>query len=150
MLSIAQNMRACARVLHATLDTLSPDTQRTGEKDACGPSASAVRYDAVMRSAKDEKKTAWCHACALDAGDGLWTLASTIEGGDWVLMAMKGTLSQQSNLLERMCFYRMKLPPTLFDGCPQHIHLKQQLVPKLQGDSLSLQERVEKIRVRVR
>jgi hypothetical protein len=66
-----------------------------------------------------------------------------------VLMAMKGTLSKQSNLLERMCFYRMQLPCELFNGSNElAMQLKCQLMPKLRADDHSMKERTAKIMVR--
>lgn len=145
-------MRACASVLHATLDTLSADTssdERTEKASEGGPAACAVRFDPLTREQKDKQAT-WCHACVLDASDGLWTMASTLEGDDWVIMGMKGSLSKHSNLLERMCFYRMHLPQSLFDGSNDlAMQLKCQLMPKLRADDLSMQERTAKIMVRL-
>lgn len=141
-------MRACANVLHATLDTLSTDTSSDDRSDNAGesPAACSVRYDPLVRDQKD-KPSSWCHACVLDASDGLWTVASTLEGDDWVLMAMRGTLSKHSSLLERMCFYRMQLPRELFSG-PAALSLKCQLMPKMRADNLTKAERLAKIEVR--
>ena len=145
-------MRACASVLHATLDTLSADTSSDEGSASAGegPAACAVRFDPLTREQK-EKQATWCHASVLDANDGLWTVASTLEGDDWVLMAMKGSLSKQTNLLERMCFYRMQLPKELFSSADAlSLQLKDQLMPKLRADNLSMQERRAKMMVRAR
>lgn len=145
MLSISRNVRSCAGVLHATLDTLSDYTSSDdlGVSAGDGPAACAVRYDPLTREQK-EKQATWCHACVLDASDGIWTVASTLEGDDWVLMAMKGSLSKQSNLLERMCLYRMQLPKELF-STELSLQLKCQLMPKLRADDLSMEERRAKM-----
>lgn len=149
MLSISRNVRSCAGVLHATLDTLSDYTSSDdlGVSAGDGPAACAVRYDPLTREQK-EKQATWCHACVLDASDGIWTVASTLEGDDWVLMAMKGSLSKQSNLLERMCLYRMQLPKELF-STELSLQLKRQLMPKLRADDLSMEERRAKMMVRI-
>lgn len=151
MLSTLANVRANARVLDASLDALS---SHLPEQQICeptakspGPLACSVCQAPCLRPPEGTRGAAWCHATVLDADEGFWSLASAVEGGSLVLVAMRGALSQQTLRLQRMCFYRMRMPSDLFDSLPQRYALRQSLMPHLVQDSLSMAERLEKMKV---
>eukprot|EP00892_Ulva_mutabilis_P005053 jgi/Ulvmu1/291/UM001_0295.1 len=151
MLSTLANMRANARVLDASLDAISahlPEQQlaELTAKSTPGPLAYAVAQIPCLKPPEGSRGAAWCHATVLDADEGFWALASAIEGGSLVLVAMRGALSQQSLRLQRMCFYRMRMPSDLFDALPQRYSLRQSLLPNPLQDSLSMAERLEKMK----
>lgn len=153
MLSTLANMRANARVLDASLDAISshlPEHQipEAAAKATPGPLAYAVAQIPCLRAPEGTRCAAWCHATVLDSDEGFWSLASAVEGGSLVLVAMRGALSQQSLRLQRMCFYRMRVPSDLFDALPQRYALRHSLLPNLVQDSLSMAERLEKMQVR--
>lgn len=152
MLSTLANMRANARVLDASLDALSsqmPDKHvaEVTSRSTPGPLAFAIAQVPCLRAPEGSCCAAWCHAAVLDSDEGFWSLTSAVEGGSLVLVAMRGSLAQQSLRLQRMCCYRMQMPADLFDAIPRLAGLRRSLLPHPAQDSLSMAERLEKMKV---
>lgn len=152
MLSTLVNMRANARVLDASLDALSsrmPDKQisQQGARIDSGPLAFSISNLPCLKPPDRSHCAAWCHAAVLDDNDGFWSLTSAVEGDSVILVAMRGSLAQQSLLLQRMCCYRMRMPSDLFDALPQRSLLRHSLMPHPVADSLTTAERIQKIKV---
>lgn len=151
MLGTLANMRTNARVLDASLDALSSQTPdklvaEPALRSAPGPLAYAISQEPCLRAPEGTRCAAWCHAAVLDANAGFWSLTSAIEGDSLVLVALRGSLSQQSVQLQRMCCYRMQMPADLFDALPQRSLLRQSLLPHPAHDSLSMAERLGKMK----
>lgn len=138
-----EHIETCAAVFQATARALHAAAQ--GKQD--GATVSAVC--AANAGPEGDALTAGplvCHACALDAEHGLWTVASRTEGGRRVLVAMKGTLSKNARFMERACLYRLELPREVLVAEPS---LRRALVPRFADDGLSMDARRAKLRVRL-
>ena len=150
---ILSNVSASTSVLAATMATLSTTTERNECEDATvaylASADSSVTLENLPNCPKQGTSAAVCHCSAMDARQGLWTLASARENGKSVLMAIKGTLSKETMLLERMCIYRMVIPAAFADALTTGVR-RMLLPPKFPRHKVdSLQKSIEEMKVPV-
>lgn len=117
------NIGTCAHMLSATLQELGKAAAGKGDQDSALVTAVPHLTEATEQAegAEDVKIShqdlAVCHCCALEPEQAtFWTLSTAIEQGRPVLMAAKGALSKTSNMLERMCIYRIPYPNAYHSG----------------------------------
>jgi hypothetical protein len=150
--SIANTLRtvsAASSVLQATTTALARTKDRHPTKDSTvaylSAASSTVSLEALP-TCPSPGSGAVCHMCAMDPCQGIWGLASARENGNCVLMALKGSLSKHKMLLERMCIYRMAIPPAFSVAVPPHI--RERLFPPLPSRGpVSIEASVERMKV---
>ena len=149
---VVSNMAACSDVLLATMTMLRGAHKQSaaGNSDVNFISAANTSVNLAALSSCTAPGEAVCHHCALDPKEGMWTLASSREGNDCVLMVMKGTLSKSSlQFLERVCLYRMRLPVD-FAAMVGDEMASQTLPPRVSSVTMDKAERLKNMKVCLR